>query len=132
MKLEHIGIAVRSLDEAVRMYTENLGLALDSCEEIVQDGVRVAMIPLGESRIELMESTSAESPVGKFLAKRGPGVHHIAIAVDDIDEALERLKVAGARLVDEVPRKGAGGTRIAFLHPSSFDGVLLELVEHAK
>lgn len=114
------------------MYTENLGLALDSCEEIVQDGVRVAMIPLGESRIELMESTSAESPVGKFLAKRGPGVHHIAIAVDDIDEALERLKVAGARLVDEVPRKGAGGTRIAFLHPSSFDGVLLELVEHAK
>lgn len=132
MKIEHIGIAVKSLGEASRVYTEGLGLEVSGIEEVTQDGVRVAMIPVGGSRIELLESTRPDSPVDRFLRKRGPGLHHIAIGVDDIDATLDRLRAGGARLVDETPRAGAGGTRVAFLHPSSADGVLLELVEHAE
>lgn len=132
MKIEHIGIAVTSLEEAVGAYEDSLGLAVTRYEEVPEDGVRVAMIPVGESRLELLEATTPESPVARFLARRGPGIHHIAFEVDDIDETLNRLKAAGARVVDEVPRRGAGGTRVAFVHPSSLGGVLLELVEHAK
>ena len=132
MKIEHIGIAVRSLSDAVRMYRDCLGLEVSGYEDVPGDGVRVAMLPLGESRIELLESTTPGSPVDRFLARRGPGIHHIAILVEDLDGALDRLRAAGARLVDERPRAGAGGSRVAFLHPSSAHGVLLELVEHAK
>lgn len=129
MKLEHIGIAVRSLEEALGTY-RGMGLEVAGYEDVPSEGVRVAMIPIGESRIELLESTSPDSPVGRFLEKRGPGLHHIAIRVDDIDATLARLKSTGARLVEPAPRRGAGGGRVAFLHPSSTDGVLVELVEH--
>ena len=132
MKIEHIGIAVASLDEAAITYRDGLGLEITHYEDVPDDGARVAMIPMGESRIELIESTRTNSPIDRFLRKRGPGLHHIAIEVDDIDQTLERLRAGGARLVDETPRAGAGGTRIAFLHPSSAGGVLLELVEHGK
>jgi methylmalonyl-CoA/ethylmalonyl-CoA epimerase len=130
--IEHIGIAVRSLEEALRMYTGGLGLDAGAPEEVPDQGVRLAMLPIGESRIELLEPTGPDSPVEKFLARRGPGIHHIAIRVDDLDGALERMRRAGARLIDETPRRGAGDTRVAFVHPASMHGVLLELVEHEK
>ena len=131
MKIEHIGIAVVSIEEAARLYTEGLGLEVESVEEVPSDGVRAGMIRMGESRLELLESTRPGSPVDRFLQRRGPGLHHIAVEVDDIEAALARLRTSGARLVDDMPRPGAGGTRVAFLHPSSAGGVLLELVEHA-
>lgn len=132
MKIEHIGIAVRSLDEAIAAYRDGLGLKVAGFEESVEDGVRIAMLPIGESRIELLEATDAASPVARFLEKRGPGIHHIAVRVEDIDEALGRLRASGARLIDDAPRAGAGGTRVAFVHPDSTHGVLLELVEDGK
>lgn len=132
MKIDHIGIAVTSLKDAEGIYTDGLELGVAAREEIPHDGARVAMIPIGESRIELIESIRADSPVDRFLRKRGPGLHHVAIEVDDLDVAMARLRAVGARLVDETPRAGAGGTRVAFLHPSSVGGVLLELVEHAR
>ena len=94
--------------------------------------MRVAMLPVGESRIELLEPTRADSPVARFLSRRGPGIHHLAIRVKDIEASLEKLRAAGVRLIDETPRTGANDTRIAFIHPSSMNGVLLELVEHGK
>ena len=99
-------------------------------EEIKEQGVRVAMLPAGESRIELLEAAGDDSPIARFLEKRGPGIHHIALRVDDIRAALGHLKESGARLIDEEPRKGAGGCLVAFVHPSSTGGVLLELVQH--
>ena len=90
------------------------------------------MLPIGESRIEFLEPTSPDSPIAKFMAKRGPGIHHLAVRVDNIEQSLERLKKAGARLIDQEPRQGAHNTRVAFVHPSSMNGVLLELVEHGK
>jgi methylmalonyl-CoA epimerase len=132
MKIEHIGIAVRSLEEAIRTYREGLGLEVSGFEKSDADGVRIAMIPVGESRIELLEPTRDTSPVHRFLSRRGPGIHHIAVRVDDIEAALDRFKQIGARLIDSTPRAGAGNTRVAFIHPSSMDGVLLELVEHAE
>ena len=132
MIIEHIGIAVRSLEEATKTYEECLGLEVGGFDQVEDQGVRVAMLPIGESRIELLEPVTAESPIGKFLAKRGPGIHHIALRVDNIEESLERMKAAGARLIDESPRAGAHNTRVAFVHPSSTHGVLLELVEHGK
>jgi len=132
MKIDHIGIAVRSLSETLRFYQEALGLNASGFEDIADQGVRVAMLPVGESRIELLEPLRADSPVEKFMAKRGEGIHHIAIQVGDLEAALERLKTAGVRLIDSSPRQGAHGSRIAFIHPSSTHGVLLELVEHVK
>jgi methylmalonyl-CoA epimerase len=132
MKIDHIGIAVRSLADAVKVYENTLGLKVSSYETVEDQGVNLAMIPLGDSRIELLEPLHAQSPVEKFMAKRGEGIHHIAVAVDDIEEALKRFKASGARLIDAVPRRGAHNSRIAFIHPSSTNGVLLELVEHAK
>jgi methylmalonyl-CoA/ethylmalonyl-CoA epimerase len=129
LQIEHIGIAVSSLEEAVRTW-RGLGLAITRFEDVAADGVRVAMIPMGDSRIELLESTTPDSPIAKFLAKRGPGIHHIAIRVDNIDQTLDRLRASGARIVDPSPRQGSGGTRVAFLHPASLGGVLVELVEH--
>jgi methylmalonyl-CoA/ethylmalonyl-CoA epimerase len=130
MKIDHIGIATRELTDATAVWQGLLGLELDSTEEVGEQGVRIAMLPIGETHIELLEPLSANSPVGKFIEKRGPGIHHIAVRVDDIRAALARLKEKGARLIDETPRVGAGGCLVAFIHPSSANGVLLELVEH--
>ena len=132
MKIDHIGIAVKSLAQAVKVYEQAVGLELAGYDEVDEQGVRVAMLNIGESRIELLEPTRPDSPVGKFMTKRGEGIHHIAVQVDNIEEALERLKSAGVRLIDETPKRGAHNTRVAFIHPSSTHGVLMELVEHAK
>jgi len=132
MKIDHIGIAVKSLVQAVTIYETTMGLKVSGYETVEDQGVKLAMIPIGDSRIELLEPIHANSPVEKFIAKRGEGIHHIALCVDNIDEALERFKTSGARLIDEVPRRGAHNSKIAFIHPSSTNGVLLELVEHAK
>src|SRR6185295_15130614 len=132
MKIDHIGIAVKSLADAVKVYEDTIGLKVSRYETVEDQGVNLAMIPVGDSRFELLEPLAADSPVGKFVAKRGEGIHHIAVSVDNIEEALERFKAAGARLIDAVPRPGAHNTRIAFIHPSSTHGGLLELVEHVK
>ena len=132
MKIDHIGIAVKSLTEAAAIYENALGLKVNAYDQVDEQGVRVAMLNIGESRIELLEPTGPESPIEKFMTKRGEGIHHIAITVDDIEKALERLKAAGVRLVDNEPRRGAHNTRIAFVHPSSTHGVLLELVQHGE
>lgn len=132
MKIEHIGIATRALDEALLFWRDALGLEVSETEEVAEQKVRVAMLPVGESRVELLEPTSADSPVAKFIEKRGAGIHHIAVRVENIRESLARLKEQGARLIDETPRIGAGGCLVAFVHPSSANGVLLELVEHTQ
>jgi methylmalonyl-CoA/ethylmalonyl-CoA epimerase len=129
MKIDHIGIATRQLKEATALWQDALGLEVDSAEDVSEQGVRIAILPIGETHIELLEPLTPESPVGKFLDKRGPGIHHIAIRVDDIRAALGQLKEKGARLIDEMPRIGAGGCLVAFIHPSSTNGVLLELVQ---
>ena len=132
MKIEHIGIATRALDEALSFWREALGLELEATEEVAEQRVRVAMLPIGESHVELLEPTDVDSPVAKFLEKRGPGIHHIAVRVSDIRATLESLKKQGMRLIDETPRTGAGGCLVAFVHPSSAQGVLLELVQHVE
>src|SRR5437867_4645030 len=132
MKIDHIGIAVKSISDALKVYEKTLNLAAASRDEVEDQGVRVAMLQIGESAIELLEPTRPDSPIEKFLSKRGEGIHHIAIRVDNLEQALERIKASGARLIDSVPRRGAHQTRVAFIHPSSTHGVLLELVEHAK
>ncbi len=129
MKIDHIGVATHRIDEAARFWREALDLESVEIEEVSEQKVRVAMFPLGESRIELLEATSDDSPISKFLEKRGAGIHHIAVRVDDIDRTLVELKQKGARLIDEQPRTGAGGCLVAFVHPSSTGGVLLELVQ---
>lgn len=130
MKIDHIGIATRKLEETTAIWRDALGLEVDSTEKIAEQGVRIVMLPIGETHIELLEPLAEDSPVGKFLERRGPGIHHIAIRVNDIRGALARLKEKGARLIDETPRVGAGGCLVAFIHPSSINGVLLELVQH--
>ena len=130
MKIEHIGIATHKIDDALPFWRDALGLRVVEREEIAEQGVRVAMLPVGEPRVELLEPTSEASPVAKFLEKRGPGIHHIAVRVDDIRASLQRLKEQGARLIDDAPRVGVGGSLVAFVHPSAAGGVLLELVEH--
>ena len=132
MKIDHIGIAVKSLTDALKVYEAAIGLNVSGFDEVDEQGVRVAMLTIGESRIELLEPTGSDSPIEKFMAKRGEGIHHIAVRVDNIEQALERLKASGMRLIDQVPRRGAHNTRIAFIHPSSTHGVLLELVEHGE
>lgn len=129
MTIDHIGIATRQISESLALWGDSLGLLVEFTEEVPEQGVRVAMLPLGETRVELLEPLSDESPVGKFLDKRGPGIHHLAIRVADIRAALSKLKDSGARLIDEAPRMGAGGCLVAFVHPSSTGGVLLELVQ---
>jgi len=131
MKIDHIGIATRGIDDAAKFYREVLGLEVAETEEVAEQKVRAAMLPIGESRIELLEATSEDSPISRFLEKRGPGIHHLAVRVDDIQAALADLKQKGARLIDEEPRRGAGGCLVAFVHPSSTGGVLLELVQKA-
>lgn len=127
-KIDHVGIAVKSLDDAVETYSA-LGFEIKEFEEVEEQKVRVAMLPIGESRIELLEATSDDSAIAKFISSRGEGIHHIAINVENIDEALQKVKNAGLRLIDERPRIGAGGKKVAFVHPKSTHGVLLEFVE---
>ncbi len=132
MKIDHLGIATNSINDGLAFWRDALGLELHEAEEVAEQKVRVAMLPLGESRVELLEPTSEDSPVAKFLAKRGPGLHHIAVQVEDIVATLTSLKNQGARLIDETPRVGAGGCLIAFVHPATAGGVLLELVQHTS
>jgi methylmalonyl-CoA/ethylmalonyl-CoA epimerase len=132
MKINHLGIATNGLDEALKFWADSLGLENVHTETVEDQKVRVAMLPIGESRIELLEPTSDDSPISKFLEKRGPGIHHIAIEVDDIEASLKQLKDKGARLIDESPRIGAENCLVAFVHPSSTGGVLLELVQTRK
>jgi len=129
MKVDHIGIATRTLDESLAVWRDALGLEVDLTEDVNTQGVRVAMLAAGETHIELLEPLSNNSPVGKFLQKRGPGLHHIAVRVADIRASLAALKEKGTRLIDESPRAGAGGCLVAFVHPSAANGVLLELVQ---
>jgi len=129
MKIHHIGIATSEIGGAAEMWDDLLGLRADHTEEVAGQKVRVCMLPLGESRLELVEPMSPDSPISKFLEKRGGGIHHIALSVEDIRATLQDLKQKGARLIDEEPRTGAGGCLVAFIHPSSTGGVLLELVQ---
>jgi methylmalonyl-CoA/ethylmalonyl-CoA epimerase len=131
MRIEHIGIATPKIEDALAFWRDALGLTVVHTEEVAEQGVRVAMLPVGEARVELLEPMHAGSPVAKFLEKRGAGIHHLAVRVDDIRASLARLKRQGARLIDEEPRVGAEGCLVAFVHPASSGGVLLELVEHA-
>jgi methylmalonyl-CoA/ethylmalonyl-CoA epimerase len=127
--IQHLGVAVESIDDALAFWRDALGLELKEVEVVQDQGVRVAMLPIGESRIELLEATAPETPVGKFLAKRGPGIHHLCVEVDDINAKLDELRAHGARLIDDRPRIGAGGSLVAFVHPSSTGGVLIELTQ---
>jgi methylmalonyl-CoA epimerase len=128
-RIDHIGIAVHSLDESLEFYRDALGFEPKARVTVPQEKVRVAMLPAGEPRIELLEATSDDSPIARFLAKRGEGLHHIAMQVADLDAAVERLKAAGHRLVTDQIRTGAEGYRYIFIHPKSAHGVLLELIE---
>jgi methylmalonyl-CoA/ethylmalonyl-CoA epimerase len=130
--IQHLGVAVESIEEALTFWRDALGLELKGVEVVENQGVRVAMLPIGQSRIELLEATDAETPVGKFLAKRGPGIHHLCVEVDDINAKLGELKARGVRLIDEQPRIGAGGALVAFVHPSSTGGVLMELTQRGS
>ncbi len=129
MKINHLGIATKGIDEALKFWQDALGLENVYTETVEDQKVRVAMLPIGDTRIELLEATSEDSPIAKFLEKRGGGIHHIAVEVENIKESLMKLKKEGARLIDEKPRVGAEGCLIAFVHPSSSNGVLLELIQ---
>jgi methylmalonyl-CoA epimerase len=127
-RIDHLGIAVRSLDAALQFYERQLGFAVGSRETVAQEKVKVAMLPAGASRIELLEATEPDSVIARFIEKRGEGLHHVAIKVPDLAATVERLKTQGARLLND-PRPGAGGHLYVFVHPSSTGGVLLELIQ---
>ena len=127
--IDHIGIAVNSIDEAMKFWEGALGVKCHGVEEVAEQKVKTAFLPIDDSEIELLEGTSEDSPVSKFIAKNGQGIQHIAIRVADIEAALAELKEKGVRLIDEKPRIGAGGAKIAFLHPKAAGGVLLELCQ---
>ena len=125
--LDHVGIAVASVEDALAFYRDTLGLEVEPPEDVASQRVRAHFISVGESTLELLEATGEDSPIARFIAKRGPGMHHVALRVDDIVAALAELKAKGVRLIDEQPRPGAHGSLVAFLHPSSTHGVLVEL-----
>jgi methylmalonyl-CoA/ethylmalonyl-CoA epimerase len=127
--IDHIGIAVKSIEQAGSVYTDLLGLKIADVENVAEQKVNVAFIPITDSEVELLESTAPDGPVAKYIDSRGEGVQHIAFRVENLEEALEELKTKGIRLIDEKPRKGAGGARIAFIHPKETNGVLIELCE---
>ena len=127
-RIAHVGIAVEALERVLPLYRDLLNLPEEPLDDA--DGARIAGLRAGESLVELLEAERPDTPIGKFVSKRGPGIHHICFAVDDLEGTLERCRRAGVRLIDEVPRAGAEGKRIAFLHPSSTAGVLVELTEH--
>jgi methylmalonyl-CoA/ethylmalonyl-CoA epimerase len=128
-KINHIGIAVKSIEASIPFYRDVLGMTFEGSEEVAEQKVRVAFLAVGESRIELLEPTSPDSPVSKFLEKNGEGTHHVAYEVEDLEGALAELAAAEVKLIDQVPRCGAHGTRIAFLHPKATGGVLTELCQ---
>ena len=130
--IEHIGIAVTNLDDSIRLYEKVFGLKCYNIEEVKDQKVRTAFFKVGQTKIELLESTDPEGPIAKFIEKRGEGIHHIAFAVDNIDEQLKHAEKEGVKLIDSNPRKGAEGLDIAFLHPKSTGGVLIELCEHLE
>jgi methylmalonyl-CoA epimerase len=130
--IDHIGIAVSNLQESLSFWETSLGIELHGIEEVAEQNVRTAFLPVGGTEIELLEPTSADSSVARFIEKRGEGLHHIAIRVDDIEAALAELKAKDIQLIDETPRNGAGGARIAFVHPKATHGVLLELCERKQ
>ena len=130
-KINHIGIAVNSIEEVLKLYTDALGLEVKGIHVVEEQKVRTAIIPVGDSKIELLESTDSEGPIAKHIEKRGEGLHHLALEVNDIQEALESLEKKGVQLIDREPRMGAAGTRIAFIHPKEAK-MLLELVEPMK
>ncbi|OGP63652.1 MAG: methylmalonyl-CoA epimerase [Deltaproteobacteria bacterium RBG_13_49_15] len=129
LKIDHLGIAVKSIDNGKNFWTDILGLPFEGTETVVEQKVTTAFFPVGESEVELLESTSPEGPIAKYLEKRGEGIQHVAFRVENIEKALSYLKEKGVLLIDEKPRKGAGGARIAFLHPKATNGVLVELCE---
>lgn len=131
-KINHIGVAVKSIENSTPFYRDILGMTFEGTEVVAEQKVKVAFFAVGESRIELLEPTADDSPVAKFLEKNGEGTHHVAYEVSDLAATLKQLKAAGVRLIDENPRGGAHGTRIAFLHPKSTGGVLTELCEAGK
>jgi len=132
LKIDHLGIAVNSIDEGKNFWTDVLGLKFEGSETVEAQKVTTAFFPVGESEVELLESTSPDGPVAKFIEKKGQGIQHVAFRVDNIDAALEELKEKGIRLIDEKPRVGAGGAKIAFLHPKATQGVLVELCERSS
>jgi methylmalonyl-CoA epimerase len=131
-KIDHIGIAVKSIEKTSELFSNILGLKVAGEEIVEEQKVKVAFLPLGDSELELLESTSPEGPIARFIEKKGEGIQHIAFRVDNIEKALEKLKKEGVRLVDEKPRYGAGGAKIAFLHPKSTNGILIELCERKE
>jgi methylmalonyl-CoA/ethylmalonyl-CoA epimerase len=128
-KIDHIGIAVKSLEDALKFYEGALGLKAVGTEVVAEQKVKVAFLPTGDSEIELLEATAEDSPVAKFIEKNGEGIQHIAYRVDDIEAAIAEMKEKGVRMIDEKPRYGAGGAKIAFCHPKSTGGVLIELCQ---
>jgi methylmalonyl-CoA/ethylmalonyl-CoA epimerase len=131
-RIDHIGVAVDDLDEAISLYRDRLGMPLQHRETVEQLGVEAVLLGIGEGHVELLRPALPDSPVGRFLERRGPGMHHVAYQTDDIDTALESVRESGLQLVDERPRPGIRGSRVAFVHPKSTGGVLIELVEPAK
>lgn len=129
IKIDHIGIAVKSIADTRKFYEEILGLKVADIEEVAEQKVKVAFIPIGESEVELLESTTPDGPVAKFIDAKGEGIQHIAFRVDNLVETLASLKAKGVRLLDETPRKGAGGAKIAFVHPKATNGTLVELCQ---
>jgi methylmalonyl-CoA/ethylmalonyl-CoA epimerase len=129
LKIDHLGIAVHSIEEAKKLFQDTLGLEFEGSETVEEQKVTTAFFPVGDSEVELLESTAPDGPIAKYLEKRGEGIQHIAFRVENIEEALAELKEKGIRLIDEKPRMGAGGAKIAFLHPKSTHGVLIEISE---
>ena len=127
--IDHIGIAVKSIEQAGKFYTDVLGLDIEDIETVAEQKVNVAFIPITDSEVELLESTEPDGPVAKYIEKRGEGIQHIAFRVDDINQCLAELKEKGVRLIDQTPRHGAGGAKIAFIHPKETNGVLVEICE---
>ena len=127
-KIDHVGIAVKSIEESLKFY-EMLGLVAEGTEIVEEQKVKVAFLPLGDSELELLESTDTDGPIARFIEKNGAGIQHLALQVENIENAIEEMKAKGVRMIDEKPRYGAGGAKIAFCHPKSTNGVLLELTE---
>ena len=127
--IDHIGVAVKTIEQAGKFYTDILGLKIQEIENVADQKVNVAFIPITDSEVELLESTEPDGPVARYIDARGEGVQHVAFRVENIDEALAELKAKGVRLIDKEPRKGAGGARIAFIHPKETNGVLVEICE---
>ena len=129
LKIDHLGIAVNSIEDGKNFWMDALGLEFEGSETVEEQKVTTAFFPVGESEVELLESTAPDGPIAKFLEKKGPGIHHVAFRVENVEAALAELKEKGIKLIDEKPRMGAGGAKIAFLHPKATNGILVELCE---